>query len=142
MSLYASRQAGTSLTECRWPTTPQARQKPSKPSDSAPAKSAQVAGVLSAVSCAISARPSASRDSMAGLTCSGWIRSKRGRSEKSSSGFVAVVIVVGARKRAVCAARSGDGKSLFYKLAVGVPRGVAKNRHDHHQPEQQGGEAE
>ena len=35
----------------------------------------------------IRAQPSASRDSMAGLTCSGWIRSKRGRSVKSSSGF-------------------------------------------------------
>src|SRR5574343_144190 len=142
MSLYASRQAGTSLTECRWPTTPQARPKGSRPSARAPAKSRQVAGVASAVRRSIKARPAVSSDSMAGLTCSGWIRSKRGRSEKSSSGFWAVVIVVGARKRAVCAARSGDGKSLFYKLAVGVPRGVAKNRHDHHQPEQQGGEAE
>ena len=48
--------------------------------------------------------------------------------EQVGGGFV-----VGAIKRAVFAARGIGVKGLFYKVAVGVPRGVAEYRH-HHQP--------
>src|SRR5574343_204216 len=87
-------------------------------------------------------RPSASRDSIAGLTCSGWIRSKRGRSAKSSRGLV-VVMVVGAMKKGGLGRPWEMGeRELFYKFAVGMPRGVNENRHEDDQAEEQAGKTE
>src|SRR3569833_3103052 len=86
-SLEAARNSGVFITEFKWPTTPQARPSFSVASSRGCTKLSHVTCCIGASSRFTTARACCSNASMAGVTCSGRIASKRGRAEKSSNGL-------------------------------------------------------
>ena len=98
-ALYASRSSGVLTTALRCCTAPHARCRRSSDSVSGSTSVSHVGAPGAVPAASIVARASASRRSIAGVTCSVRIASKRGRPEKSSSGLAATGVVLSSMVR-------------------------------------------